>query len=271
MIDYGFYPFWYNLRAGTKRIKPPKPANLGEIIHALAQPRPSSSTLQCNEDDFAQFVERSEDAISEMDIMVGVLPTLINIYGGQHNVTFNNMEAITPGMKQVRVDFYSGAPPTSLRRGIRDQLRNYILPSTSAKVPIVPNFFIETKGPDGSGRVVKNQALHAGAIGARAVQQLRELAYPNQPLDGNAYIISCTFSGGLGTAELTLYTVHPVASSDPTRAYDYCTTRLKDFNMVTDAETFKNGAIALQNAQDWAEKQREVLVAAANAQYDDTG
>jgi hypothetical protein len=45
--------------------------------------------------------------------------------------------------------------PEQLDRRVRDELSGYIIPSTQEDIPIVPNFFLAVKGPDGSAAVAK--------------------------------------------------------------------------------------------------------------------
>ncbi|KAF9784284.1 hypothetical protein IL306_007297 [Fusarium sp. DS 682] len=52
-------------------------------------------------------------------------------------------------------DLYYGARPEQLDQKVRQELGSHIIPSTQHDLPIVPNFFLEVKGPDGSAAVAK--------------------------------------------------------------------------------------------------------------------
>jgi hypothetical protein len=56
---------------------------------------------------------------------------------------------------------------------VRDALSRHIIPLTQDDLPIVPNFFLEVKGPDGSVAVARRQACYDGALGARGMHELQ--------------------------------------------------------------------------------------------------
>ncbi|EDN05713.1 predicted protein [Histoplasma mississippiense (nom. inval.)] len=156
-------------------------------------------------------------------------------------------------------DFYDGAHTAQLDHRVRSELNSYIVPSTQHNAPILPNFFAEAKGPDGSTAVAKRQALYDGSLGARAMLRLqaygKELAY-----DGNAYVVTSTYHDG----NLKLYTTHPTTSNDAGRDTDYHMTQLRSFALTDTAESFLQGASAFRNARDWAKEQRDYGIANAN-------
>jgi hypothetical protein len=61
----------------------------------------------------------------------------------------------------------NGAHPEQLDRRVRSELGDLIVPSTQHNLPVVPNSFLELKGPGNSVAVAKRQALYAVAFGAR--------------------------------------------------------------------------------------------------------
>jgi hypothetical protein len=73
----------------------------------------------------------------------------------------------------AKPDFYDGAPAGQLDQRVRSELSGYIIPSTQHTAPILPDFFVEGKGPHGSTAVAKRQALYDGTLGARAMLQLQ--------------------------------------------------------------------------------------------------
>ncbi|KAK2741464.1 hypothetical protein FQN57_005597 [Myotisia sp. PD_48] len=70
-------------------------------------------------------------------------------------------------LPHAKPDHFYGARPEQLDRQIRDKLEEYIIPSTQHDLPILPNFFLEAKGPDGTITVLMRQACYEGALAAR--------------------------------------------------------------------------------------------------------
>jgi hypothetical protein len=64
---------------------------------------------------------------------------------------------------------YSMARHEQLDRRIRRELTGQIIPSVQEDISIMPNFFLEAKGPDGSLAVAGRQACYDGALGARGI------------------------------------------------------------------------------------------------------
>lgn len=263
MIDNGFFPDGYDDDL--------EPENMDDIRSQLDKPRASLSPSKFDTEAFKDFRKANREAATEPEIMANVFPILAgsSARSGKQGVLFNNLLELAPDIqKEVRVDFYDGCAPTAVRKKVRDQLGQYISPSTTTTVPIVPNFFTEAKGPKGNPLVAKNQALHAGSIGARGMHKLRTFAGLDKSLDGNAYSITSTYSGGSGGGFLKLYTVHPTSSSDPSRQCDYHMTQLRGFDLTDNPDTFRKGASALRKARDWADTQRNELIPVANAKSD---
>jgi hypothetical protein len=83
--------------------------------------------------------------------------------------------------------------------------------------PIAPNFFLETKGPNGTVAVTNLQVRYNGAIGARAMHSLQNYGAMDSPVyDMNANTLSSTYQGG-GGGLLQLY-VHHVTTPAATGA-----------------------------------------------------
>ena len=71
-------------------------------------------------------------------------------------IPFTNLDALTDGtLVPVNPDIYYGARPQQLDRRVRDELSGYIIPSIQDDLPIVTNFFLAAKGPDGRAAVAK--------------------------------------------------------------------------------------------------------------------
>lgn len=108
-------------------------------------------------------------------------------------------------------DIYYGARPGQINRHICNELSSHILPSTQLDFPMAPNFFVATKGPDGSLAVANRQARYDGALGARGMHSLQSCGNDGAVYDNAARTITGTYHGGT----LKMYTTHLRASSCP--------------------------------------------------------
>lgn len=80
----------------------------------------------------------------------------------------------------AKPDLYYGARPEQLDRRVRDELSGHIIPSTQDDLPIAPNFFLATKGPEGTAAVARRQVSYDGALGARGMRSLQSYAEDEQ-------------------------------------------------------------------------------------------
>ncbi len=143
----------------------------------MAQPRPSLSPSQFSDREFRKFKRADAHATKEKQVSELVVPIIEGKIedakcrsGG---IPFTNLDPLTDGtLKPGNPDVYYGACPEQLRREVRDELGGRIIPSTQHDLPMAPNFFLETKGPDGSAAVAKRQACYNGALGARGMHSL---------------------------------------------------------------------------------------------------
>ena len=252
--DHGIY----------KGIRAQKPSNWAEINERLAQPRPSLSPSQFSEAAFEIFQQTNENALTENTVMSKAFPIITGTADipSQENLYFGNLKDLTDGsITKAKPDFYDGARPTELNRQVREQLSEYIEPSTKKNAPLLPNFFTEGKGPDGSAPVSELQAMYDGALGARGIHELRSYMDPETAYDNNAYALTSTYHpSGL----LTMYTSHPVESTNPNHRTEYRMTQLRSFAMTDAPDTFRQGAAAWRNGRDLTRDQRKELIDAAN-------
>lgn len=260
LIDHGVYPEGYG---GFKNVQ--EPQNWAEIQARLAIPRASLSPSRFGREEFWDFKEKNDDAVTEDTVMSKAVPMIVGTakIPSQQNLLFGNLKDLTDGsITKAKPDFYDGSRPAELRKQIRAALGPYIVPSTNTSHPCVPNFFIEGKGQDGVAAVGERQALYDGALGARGIHELRSYVDGEHSYDNNAYTITSTYDGGSGV--LKLYTMHPTPSTDQENVPDFRQTKLKGWIMTEDPDTFRQGAGALRNARDWAQEKRKELIAAAN-------
>ena len=254
--DHGIY----------KGIRAQKPSNWAEINERLAQPRPSLSPSQFSEAAFEIFQQTNENALTENTVMSKAFPIITGTADipSQENLYFGNLKDLTDGsITKAKPDFYDGARPAELNRQVREQLSKYIEPSSKKSAPLLPNFFTEGKGPDGSAPVSELQAMYDGALGARGIHELRSYVDPETAFDNNAYTITSTYHGGTGA--LKLYTTHPTQPTHPKQDTEFRMNQLNGWDMTGNPDSFRQGATFARNSRDLMKEYRERHIAAANA------
>ncbi|KAL5339771.1 hypothetical protein BJX70DRAFT_387775 [Aspergillus crustosus] len=261
-----------------------EPDNLDKIQTKLGAPRPSLAwspgTLK---KEFCKFRLLNANARDDQLVIKDILPVLEDpsslCTGGAH--PFRNLDALTDGsLAAATPDFYHGIHSEQLDHAIRDKLEHKIVPTTNSTRPIVPNFFFEAKGEEGSDAVVKRQACYNGALGARATHALQQFserdddtndtsstpAPPPASHDQKAYTMTTTFKDG----SLGLYTTHPAkprsgpSGNSAQRDSDYSMTQVGKWALDGTPETFRDGITAYRNARDLARKYRYRVVKRAN-------
>ncbi|EDN02333.1 predicted protein [Histoplasma mississippiense (nom. inval.)] len=261
LIDHGVYPPEYRY---PDRRKPSKPSNWTEINERLAQPRASLSPSKFSEDRFEDFREADAYASKEKPVTKSVVPILDGDVGDPKCVggdyLFGNLAPLTDGtLAQAKPDHFYGARPEQLDRQIRNELSDHIVPSTQDDLPMVPNFFLEAKGPDGSLAVATRQACYDGALGARGMHALQSYG-SRSTYDNSAYTLTSIYHGGT----LKLYTTHLTEPEGPSHRPEYIMTQLNTWGMTGNLETFRQGACAYRNARDWAKEKRDEFIRTAN-------
>ncbi|KAH6839541.1 hypothetical protein B0I37DRAFT_449448 [Chaetomium sp. MPI-CAGE-AT-0009] len=264
-IDHGIYPEGYDYPDSRPT---PKPENVDQLRLVLFAPRASLSLSQFPDSAFENFKKKNK-TVSESSVKRDVIP----IIAGNSDIPnvgdlyFTNMESIT-GDATIRAvpDFFDGARAGAIHDKIRNvkeegNLNKLIIPTKHASAPVAPNFFLETKAPGGGADVVLRQALHDGAIGARAMHALQNYGAEEPAFDGNAYTYSSTYHGGA----LQLYAHHVTPPTAPGGRPEYHMTKLRGFDMTDTRETFVQGATAFRNARDLAQRHRDSFIQAANA------
>ncbi|KAK4181971.1 hypothetical protein QBC35DRAFT_510807, partial [Podospora australis] len=213
MIDYNIYPPFHDFPDDRPTLKPD---NLGEHRQVFSTSRPSLSPSHFTESKFENF-QRKNKTSSEGTVMCNVIPIIAgdsNILN-ERNLPFTNIESMTEGATVKAVpDFFDGARPGDVDKAVRNDLSQLIIPTKHTGVPVVPNFYLEAKAPKGGADVVLRQALHDGAIGARAMHALQNYGAEEPVYDGNAYSYSSTYHAGTGTLQLYTHHVTPPTAPD---------------------------------------------------------
>lgn len=268
LIDNGVYPPTYRYPNGQV---PAQPDNWEEINQRLTQPRPSLLPSRFSKEEHQEFVQADADAAKEKQVSTSVIPIIERYVGDAKCVSggirFTNLDDLTDGtLAPGNPDVYHGARPEQLDRRVRDELSGQIIPSTQDDLPIIPNFFLAAKGPDGSAAVARRQACYDGALGTRGMQSLQSYRQEGAVFDNNAYTITSTYQDG----QLKIYTSHPLQSSISGTRPQYCMNLLRSFAMTDTVDTFRQGATAYRNARDWAKEQRENTIREANQRASDS-
>jgi hypothetical protein len=150
LIDNGIYPPGYD---------DIEPDNLEEILERLGQPRASLSPSKFSREDFLYFRRRNDEATTEVEVMSQVFPMIIgktNIPSG-YNQVFNNLKPLGDYISNAQPDYYNGSRLVEIRAKVRDDLEEYIIPSSQRYRHALPNLFTEAKGPDGKALEAKRQ------------------------------------------------------------------------------------------------------------------
>ena len=231
----------------------------------LSQPRPSLSPSKFPDDAFVRFQDEHDNLGSEADVMRKIIPVISGAADipNSGDALFNNLQSITNGdTVDAKPDFYDGTRFSDIDKKVRDELNHLIIPTKSTQRPAAPNFFLEAKAPEGGAGTAKRQAGLDGAIGARAMNALRNYGEEELSFDGNAYSMSSTYHAGTGT--LQLYSHHITAPTAPGGQPEYHMTQVDGWQMTGNIDTFRRGATAFRNARDWAKHNRDQLILAAN-------
>ena len=262
LIDHGVYPVGYEYYDGQV---PPPPSNLNEITERLARPRASLSSSKFSDEDFRKFRRADIHAAKEKQVSTSVIPIIEGNTGNPKCVSggipFTNLKPLTDGtLPPGNPDIYYGARPEQLAQQVRKERSGHITPSTQEDLPILPNFMVAVKGPDGTPAVAGRQASYDGALGARGMHSLQSYGQKDPFFDNNAYTITSIYQAG----QLKMYTSHVFQSPGSGRRPEYHMHQLRQLAMIDTAEAFRQGATAYRNARDWAKEKRDEAIRQAN-------
>lgn len=263
LIDYRVFPPHYKDPDGNSA---PEPENWDYINERLAQPRSSLSPSKFSKEQHKEFVELDASAAKEADVKKNVIPIiqgkLKDPRTASGEIPFTNLAPLTTDETLVsgNPDFYHGARPEQLVRQIRDELGEYIVPSTQHDLPILPNHVTAAKGPDGSAAVAIRQATYDAYFGARAMNATKSYGQAEPQYDSNAYVFSSIYHNG----QLKLYTSHPTAPANPGGLPNYHMNHLRSFAMGDTPQTWRDGATWYRNSIGLAKEFRDEAMRGAN-------
>lgn len=266
LVDHGIYPDGYEYPDGSV---PPPPDNMEEIQQAIARPRRSLSPSRFTDEDFREFkradARADARACKENQVTTLVIPIIEGkARDGRFScgqIPFRNLHHLTDGsLVPGNPDLYYGARPEQLSRRIRTELNGHVVPSTQHDLPVVPNFFLAAKGPDGSSAVATRQACYDGALGARGIHTLGSYGELDAVFENKAYTITCTYVAG----QPKMYTSHPIQPASSESCPGYSMTQIDSWSLTGNSRAFREGAAAFRNLADWAEKRRNEVIEEAN-------
>ena len=262
LIDHNVYPDAHEHADGRPALEP---GNMDQVRLDLLAPRASSpSPSPFLESAFRDF-KRKNNTISEGTVMRNAVPIIAGDIDipNEGNLPFTNMESIAgEAIVKAVPDFFDGARPSAVDKRVRKDLSQLIMPTEHAGVPAVPNFYLEAKS-GAVARVAPRQALHDGAIGARAMHSLQNYGKEEPVYDGNAYTCSSTYHASTGT--LQLYAHHVTPPIAPGGRPEYHMTQIDGYVLTGSRKHFVEGVAAFRNARDFAQRHRDKFIHEANA------
>jgi hypothetical protein len=285
LIDHGIYIKGYEYPDDQT----PEPSNLDWIRRTFATLRPSLSPSRFSDSDFRSFARNNDRVIGENKVMRRVLPTLLGDADilDEEDLLFTRLKSITDDITvDPKPDFYDGARLRDIDKRILEDIdkdiveeaeetdedvpnqkknrrrrirRSFIVPTKHHTAPVAPNFFLEAKAPNGGAGVLKLQACHDGAVGARAMHKLQCYAAGKPVYDNNAYTLTATYHSGT----LKIYATH-VTPSGPGGSPEYHMTEIDGWYTTGNPDTCRQGAAALRHARELAKEWRDQFISAAN-------
>ena len=164
----------------------------------------------------------------------------------------------------AKPDHFDGADIDELDRNIQEELERYIVPSLHANIPIMPNFFVELKGSDGSLNVARRRVLYHGTLGARGIHEINAFGNNDHAsiYDENAYTFSISYHPI--HAVLCIYSTHVVSPIGPGHLPSYCTRPLQSWSLTGSQKAFIEGVTAARIMQAFVAEKRHEVIAAAN-------
>ncbi|PQE26281.1 Ribonuclease H protein [Rutstroemia sp. NJR-2017a BBW] len=257
LIDNSIYPPGYD---------DVEPENLEEIVEKLGQPRASLSPSLFSRDEFLHFRRKNDEATTEAEIMSQVFPMITgktNIPSG-YDQLFNNLKPLGDHISNLKPDYFNGSRTAEIRPKVRNDLEQYIIPSSQRHRPALPNFFMEAKGPDGKASEAKRQITRDLAAGARGMLRMQSYGLDDLVFDNKAHTFGSTYHSGY----MQLYAMHPTEPGDADRKPEYHTIKVRGFELTDNLDTHRQGIGAFRNLRDLAKERRAEFIASANETAD---
>ncbi|KAL9108683.1 MAG: hypothetical protein Q9227_006629 [Pyrenula ochraceoflavens] len=244
-----------------------KPQNLQEIQDYSAQPNATMSSSQFGAAAFENFTAQCERAAHEPSGIASIIPIIagketFEPYHSMSDVVFNHSKKFANCIAFARPDYCDGARPDDINLHVRHELDHIIIPSKNKHYLAAPNFFFEGKSISGRNDVVKRQACHDGAIGARAMHNLQNYKIDDSVYDGKARSFAATLQKGSGLFQLYVTHLTPPKATDGHPEYHM--TLIFAHVMIGNLTGFHEAIVAFRNARELARSYRDELIQAAN-------
>ena len=239
-----------------------RPVNYQDWEEAMIQRRASLSPSRSSDASFKSFRNAVCETHDEADVVATVFPRVIG--KGRppagRDVQFGHMTPLTPKIVKAKPDYYEGIRPGLGNRTVQERLDRSIVPSEREGVPILPTFFVEAKGPDGTISVAQRQLRHDGALGSRAMHSVQTLGRKER-YDNKAYTASALIDGGGHLDMFTHHMTQPLGRNTPAHTH---MTPIGSWGLTHSPQVFREGRTALRNASDKAFQHRERAIQGAN-------
>ena len=236
--------------------------NLNRVYQRLLQLRPSLSSFCFITLNFWDLKQKNNWVINEREVMRDVLLIICDNsdISNKQNLLFTRLNLIVNNTTvDVKSDFYDRAHLQNIDLQIWQDLKSYIILTEHQTASVTLNFFMKVKALKGDADVIKWQACYDGALDACAMHKLQ--SYKTEPVyDSNVYTVTSIYH--TDTDSLKLYTTHSTQVKDDSTEYHM--TQYKGWDLISDSETFWQGATAFCNVRDWVKKQCDRFISAAN-------
>lgn len=260
-------------RAGVlwPTLSSPPPRNVQELRDASAQSWCNTASSSLIQGDFVAFRNSIRAAQNEQQVTDACLSRFNQeqyVSGGPHT-PFDRIctrRPLSPRITVAKPDLFDAeTAPAGFH--MPDSIADYVQVMQSGIALVLPNFFIEFKGPAGCPKCCQRQAFHNGALGARALHQMRQYgALPDDELfNRHAYTISiCINARGKCSiyairVERTQQPPSLLVPSAPTATYHIH--MLSVFNMLESVNEFHRGFETIRNLRSWARQKRQEILA----------
>lgn len=122
----------------------------------------------CCDGTFETFQLNNDEATTEAEVMSELFPLITwktHIFPN-YNQVYNNLKPLGGHISNPQPLYFNGARTSEIRSKVRNDLEQYIVPSSQRHRPALPNFFTEVRGLDGKASEAKRQITQDLAAGA---------------------------------------------------------------------------------------------------------
>ncbi|KAK7743783.1 hypothetical protein SLS53_003802 [Cytospora paraplurivora] len=260
LVESHIYPCGFTW---TNDLPDAEPVNIDTLRRRLAAPRASLSPSRRDPSQYDNFRRANAMCLSESAVMTNVLPFLCGddslAFSTGQDMLFTNIESVTGGANIApKPDLFDGAPQVQVDAQVWKALDHLIIPTKEPAAPRAPNFFFEAKSINRLPTEGERQLAQDLAVGARAIDALRNFGSDTVDQDGNAYTIGATYHGN---GQLKLYSAH--RTTDHTGQTGTYITELNAYAMTGDSHW--DGIRAFRNSRDMAKEFRNDALRTANS------